>query len=104
MTSWREAYPRIQAADGEVVAISADSIHSHRKWAEEIGGLPYPLLADFSKATCRAWGVLNEERGTPVRSVFVVDKNGAVRYKNTGFNAAEASHYEEALSALEACR
>lgn len=104
MTSWKEAYARIQAADGEVVEISADSIPSHRRWVEDLGGVPFPMLADFTKQTCRAFGALNEERGTPIRSVFVVDKGGVVRYKNPAFDAANASHYEEALVALQACR
>ena len=103
MTSWKEAYPGIQARGAEVVAISVDSIHSHRRWAEELGGLPFPLLADFTKNITRSWGVLNEERGTPVRSVFVLDRNGVVRYKNASFDAANSEHYAEALKALEAC-
>lgn len=96
--------PRIEAAGGEVVEISADSIHSHRRFAEELGGVPFPMLADFSKQVCRSYGALNEERGTPIRSVFVVDKSGIVRYKNMAFDAAQASQYEEAIAALEELR
>lgn len=102
MTSWKEAYGRIQRASAEVVAISGDSIHSHRKFAQELGGLPYPMLADYKKQVIQSYGIHNPENGAARRSVFIVDKNGVVRYKNTAFNAAEKSQYEEVLAALEA--
>ena len=50
-----------------------------------MGGLPYPELSDWhphGKAT-KAYGLWNEERGAGARAVFVVDKQGVVRYKET---------------------
>src|SRR6266850_8603972 len=32
-----------------IFGASVDSIDSHRSWAEELGGLEYPLLSDESK-------------------------------------------------------
>ena len=32
-----------------ILGASVDSIDSHRSWAEELGGLEYPLLSDESK-------------------------------------------------------
>jgi len=104
ISSWREAYPRIEAADGEVVEVSADSVHSHRRWAQDLGGVPFPFLADFSKKMTDAFGILNPENGAARRSAFVIDKNGVVRYKNTSFNASEPSQYEEVIKALEALK
>jgi peroxiredoxin len=104
ISTWRQEYSRIQAADGEVVEVSADSIHSHRRFAQELGGVPFPLLADFTKRMTESFGMLNEQDGAPKRAVFVIDKNGVIRYKNTNFNASEPGQYEEAIKALEAAR
>ena len=83
--------------------MSADSVHSHRRWAQDLGGVPYPLLADFTKAMTDSYGMLNGETGAPRRSVFVIDRQGVVRFKNASFNASEPTQYEEAIKALEAC-
>ena len=104
ISTWRDSYERIQAAGGEVVEVSADSIHAHRRFAQELGGVPFPLLADFTKSMSASFGVLNEQDGAPLRAVFVLDKNGVVLYKNESFNASEPAQYDEAIKALEAAK
>jgi peroxiredoxin len=44
--------------------------------------LNFPLLSDFpdGKAT-QAYGVFNADRRLAVRSYFIVDKKGVIRYK-----------------------
>jgi peroxiredoxin Q/BCP len=104
MSTLKAEYPRVQSADGEIVELSADSLFSHRRWAQDLGGVPFPFVADFNKKTIEAYGILNPENGAPKRSVFVIDKQGVVRYKNTNFNASEPSQYEEAIKALESLK
>ena len=44
--------------------------------------LNYPLLSDFPDGkTTQAYGVFNAERKLAMRSYFIVDKDGVVRYK-----------------------
>ena len=44
--------------------------------------LNFPLLSDAPNgATSQSYGVFNPERKLAVRSYFIVDKNGVVRYK-----------------------
>ncbi|HBL56546.1 MAG TPA: alkyl hydroperoxide reductase, partial [Deltaproteobacteria bacterium] len=38
---------QFKAADTQVMGVSIDSKHSHKKWAESLGGVSYPLLQDF---------------------------------------------------------
>lgn len=47
-----------------------------------MGGINFPLLSDFwpHGAVAKAYGVLREEAGMSERSVFVIDKNGVVKY------------------------
>jgi alkyl hydroperoxide reductase subunit AhpC len=81
VTSFREKYEEIAAANAEVLEISVDNVASQRAWAEQLGGVDFPLLADFHPkgAVAKAYGVYNEERGTAMRSVFIVDESGIVR-------------------------
>ena len=63
-----------------VLGISVDSMFSHQKWAEELGGLDIVLLSDFHKRTSRDYNVLLEEEGMALRGTFVVDPEGNIRY------------------------
>jgi peroxiredoxin len=48
----------------------------------------------------RLYGVHNPERNTPKRSVFVLDREGVVRFKNTAFDAREPGQYAEVLEQI----
>ena len=67
-------------AGSELVAISVDSKHSLRAWAEE-QGYDFPLLADFwpHGEVARAYGAFAEERGYANRATFVIDVDGVIR-------------------------
>ena len=57
-------------------------MYALKDWAEHLGGLGYPLLSDHwpHGAVTRAYGVFNDEIGRPERAIFVVDRDGVVRY------------------------
>jgi peroxiredoxin len=62
--------------------LSADPVPSLKAWAEQLGGLPFPLLSDYwpHGVTGKAYGVFNDERGMDKRSAFVLDAQGIIRY------------------------
>ena len=64
------------------MGISCDTVYSLKVWAEQLGGVKYPLCSDFwpHGAVTRAYGVFNEEIGRPERAIIVVDAQGIVRY------------------------
>lgn len=64
--------------NAEVLGISIDSRHSHRAFAEHLR-LEFPLLSDFDKKVIEAYGVIREG-GFSERALFVVDKQGVIRY------------------------
>jgi alkyl hydroperoxide reductase subunit AhpC len=41
--------------------------------------MSYPLLADFTKQTSKAYGVLLEKLGAALRATFLIDPDGLVR-------------------------
>jgi peroxiredoxin len=64
-----------------VLGLSVDSVPCLTAWAENLGGITYPLLSDFYPhgEVAKAYGVLRPE-GTSERAIFVIDKLGIIRY------------------------
>lgn len=73
---------QFQAADTQVLGVSVDSIYSHENWAKSLGGVSFPLLADFHPkgAMAQSYGVFMGDKGITDRATVIVDKNGVVRY------------------------
>jgi peroxiredoxin len=67
--------------NAQLLGISVDSVPCHIAWAKSLGGLTFPLMADFYPhgEVARQYGVLTE-RGYAERVVFVIDKQGIIRY------------------------
>ena len=74
----QENLSRFKELDAEVLGISVDSRHSHKAFAEHLG-LEFPLLSDFDKKVCQAYGMLREG-GFAERALIVIDKQGIIRY------------------------
>jgi peroxiredoxin (alkyl hydroperoxide reductase subunit C) len=81
MPGYNQTEQRWEDQAAQVLGISVDSVAVHKAFAEYIGGVDFPLLADFFPhgAVAKAYGVLRPN-GTAERSTFVVDKTGIVRY------------------------
>ena len=83
MPSYQADHARFEAADARVLGVSIDSIPSHRAFAKSLGGIDkYPLLADFHPKgeVARAYGVYMENLGFTERAIFLIDKEGMVRF------------------------
>jgi peroxiredoxin len=88
--------------DSEVLAISCDPTYALRAFADA-DGLNFPLLSDFwpHGEVSRSYGVLDEQRGAPRRSSYVVDKEGTLRWAVHNANS-EARDLDEHLLQLHA--
>ena len=57
---------------------------SHQAFANELGGLPFELIGDFERKLVTAFGVRRDDvegyAGMAKRTVFIVDRNGIVRW------------------------
>ena len=79
---FRQYNSRFEDKNAQVLGISCDPVSAHRAWTTALGGMPYPVLSDWhphGKAT-KDYGLWNEERSVGRRAVFVVDKEGIVRF------------------------
>ncbi|MER6333626.1 peroxiredoxin [Streptomyces sp. NPDC014983] len=99
----RDNLPKFADRDTQVLAVSNDSIHSLRVFAEQ-EGLEYPLLSDFwpHGNVSRDYGVFDEDKGCAVRGTFIIDKDGVVRWTvvNGLPDARDLNEYVKALDTL----
>ena len=77
--------PRFRAAHTQVLGVSIDSIHSHANWASSMGGVSFPLLADFQPkgAVAEAYGVYLADAGITDRATVLIDSGGTVRHASS---------------------
>jgi alkyl hydroperoxide reductase subunit AhpC len=68
--------------DAQVLGISVDHIPCIIAWAESLGGINYPLLSDFwpHGFVAEKYGVFRSQDGKSERAIFIIDKNGIIRY------------------------
>ncbi|MFI6697028.1 peroxiredoxin [Streptomyces sp. NPDC050433] len=99
----RDELPTFVNDDTQLLAVSTDSIHALRIFAEQ-EGLEYPLLSDFwpHGQTSRAYGIFDEDKGCALRGTFIIDKEGVVRWSvvNALPDARDLDEYVKALAAL----
>ncbi|MFD9107207.1 MULTISPECIES: peroxiredoxin [Streptomyces] len=99
----RDNLPKFVNDDVQLLAVSNDSIHTLRVFAEQ-ENLEYPLLSDFwpHGEVSRAYGVFDAEKGCAVRGTFIVDKEGVVRWSvvNALPDARDLNEYLAALDTL----
>ena len=86
----------------QVLAISAQSVESHEKFAAK-HGFTFPLLADTDKAVAGQYGTLGP-LGFPRRSVFVVDAAGVIRYAHRAIAGLTFRPTAELVKAVEEAR
>ncbi|GGZ74355.1 peroxiredoxin [Streptomyces echinoruber] len=99
----RDHLPQFSDRDTQVLAVSNDSIHTLRVFAEQ-ENLEYPLLSDFwpHGNVSRAYGVFDEDKGCALRGTFIIDKEGVVRWTvvNGLPDARDLNEYVKALDTL----
>ena len=81
MCSVRDRWEDYSATGAEVVGISTDSVESHQKFAEH-HELPLRLLSDPAAKVAHLYGARSLIPGKVARSVFVIDANGSLRYRD----------------------
>ena len=107
ITALSDRLAEFQEFDTEVLGCSTDSVFSHWAWLNTpkekngIAGTQYPLVADFTKETARAYGVLDEKSGVAQRGLFIIDPEGTLKYAVVTDDSVGRS-VEETLRVLQA--
>ena len=81
MPGYSKERQSFEGLEAQVLGISVDSVPTHKAWADHLGGIDYPLLADFwpHGAVAKQYGILRSE-GYSERATFVIDKKGIIRH------------------------
>jgi peroxiredoxin Q/BCP len=101
LSSYSRELNEFEALDAHVLGISAQSVESHETFAKKLD-LKFPLLADTDKAVASLYGTLGP-LGFPRRSVFIVDRQGLIRYAHraiAGLTYRPVSELIEVLGSL----
>jgi peroxiredoxin len=98
----RDDHGDFEKAGVQVLAVSCDSRHAQRIWAEQ-QRYDFPVLSDFwpHGAVAKAYGVFNEQLGCAIRATFVIDKNGVLvdEFRTDSLaTPREAARYREAFA------
>jgi len=77
--------PRFRAAHTQVLGISIDSIFCHANWAQSLGGISFPLLADFHPKgqVAKSYGLYLDDAGITDRATVIIDAGGVVRHASS---------------------
>ncbi len=98
--SFRDQFGDFTDLGAEVVGISADSVASHKRFAEK-HRLPFRLLSDPGNKVRKQFGVPTDFLGLlPGRVTYIIDKQGVVQHIfKSQFNAEK--HVDEAREILK---
>ncbi len=95
----REQFDRLDAV---AVGLSVDSVPCKKAWAADIGIEQTSLLADFwpHGGVATAYGIFRETDGFSERAVFILDKDGLIRFKKI-YSISEVPDIAEILKVVE---
>lgn len=103
ITGFSKLAEDFRSEGAEILGISVDSPASHRSWAEELGGVNFPLLCDEERRVSRAYDVLDSKEDVSLRATFIINPSGTVSYVVVS-HANVGRSVEETLRVLKALR
>jgi peroxiredoxin len=93
----------IRALGAEVLAVAVTATFAQQAFAEQLG-VGFPLLSDWERDACVAYGVQYERwrghTGVAKRSIFLIDRGRIVRYRWVTDDALQVPDFDEVVAAL----
>jgi peroxiredoxin len=96
----RDTFIELGKLNATVLGISGDYVFSHQEWAK-FHKLQFPLLSDHDHKIAKMYDSYMEDRGFNKRTVYLIDKDGVVRYVNLAFKADSKADYDALRAELE---
>jgi peroxiredoxin len=81
MTLYNEVLPEFEKFNAQLIGISVDGVWSHLAFSKD-RKLRFPILSDFEPKgeVARNYGVYRKQDGMTERALFVIDKDGIIRW------------------------
>ncbi len=94
-----------KSLNAKVLGISVDGTFVQKAFAEK-NEITVPLLSDFNKEVVKKYDVLRPEfahgmKGTAERAVYVIDKDGVIRYVEVMASPGDQVNFEGVKKAVE---
>ena len=104
MQGYQQSYDRLAGLEVEVLGISTDLGPAKAAWAASMGGLSFPVLADFNPPgeVAKAYGAFGPY-GLSERAIFLVDKSGRIAWSKL-HGMDDDPDLEELFGAIRAIR
>lgn len=109
MCAFRDNLSQLSSIGAQVVGISADTPFSNKAFAEQ-NSLTFPVLSDYNREAIKAFGIAFPDlaglKGLTVakRSVFVLDKQGVVKYAWVSEDPKKEPDYAEVTKAARSLK
>jgi len=106
MCMFRDSMARLANLKAKIVGIAVSDPFSNKAFAEK-NFLTFPILSDYKREVIRMYGIeLSNFAGltgytTSKRAIFILDKNGVVRYSWITDDPAVEPNYNEIETFLE---
>ena len=95
----------IRSLGAEIAAIAVTSVFAQQAFAKSLA-VDFPLLSDWNRHVSGAYGVQYDvwrgHEGLAKRSLFVIDRDGFIRYRWATDDALMLPDFDEAIAALRA--
>jgi peroxiredoxin Q/BCP len=101
LTTYTADIGELRTLDAQVLAISPQSIKSHDAFSHQQGGFAFPLLSDTDKAVGKRYRIIGPV-GFYRRSIFVIDRDGVVRYAHRAVAGLSFRPTSELVAAVRA--
>ncbi len=107
MCNFRDRADSFNSLNAQVYGISVDAIFSQKAFSDA-NNLNFPLLSDYQREVGKAYGVSlpnfagMEGYTASERAVFVIDKDGMIRFKWVGENPGVEPDYDEVQRQVDA--
>lgn len=99
LNAYNDDLGKFEELDAQILGISAQSVDSKESFSGK-HGFEFPLLADVDKEVAAAYGTLGPI-GFPRRSIFIIDRNGVIRYAHKAMAGLTFRPVDELVGELE---
>ena len=105
MCNFRDSSSELNKTNAQVLGISTDTFFALKAWADQ-QKYNFPLLSDYNKEVIRQYDVVNPDmiglKDIAKRAVFVIDRDGVVRYREVLDDARNEPDYGKVRETLAA--
>lgn len=100
LTKFRDENATLFGKSVVVLPISEDDVASHAGWAKDMH-FPFALLADNAGAVATQYGSIVPGHATANRTVFVIGRDGKIKYSDMKFGALDQHAYDALAAAIK---